>query len=81
MNVPSKQISVYLFLAVMMLIFVTSWLQVLWADWAIRTIFHKDFNDLAIFASMCFIEIFCPKNLRGLTFIILILMTLYIFLV
>ena len=56
-------------------------LQVMWADWAIRTIFNRDFHGLQIFAGMLIIELLCPKALSGLTTILLLLMTLYIFLV
>lgn len=56
------------------------YLQVLWADWAVQRIFNKDFHGFKIFLTLFVIESLAPKAIKGITTIILILMTLYIFL-
>ena len=80
MKIESK--STALLLAVVTFVFMSLviYLQVLWADWAITKIFNKDFHNLKIFAALCIVEMLSPKALQGITMIILILMTLYIFL-
>ena len=56
------------------------YLQVLWTDWAIREIFKKDINDFLIYVALCVIEAVMPKPMKGITLPILILMTLYVYL-
>lgn len=81
MNVPSKSLAITVFCFVLIFAAALTYLQILWADWAIRTIFNRDFHGLQIFAGMLIIELLCPKSLSGLTTILLLLMTLYIILV
>lgn len=80
MRITSKPLAISLISLFFVFIFIGMYLQVLWADWAINKIFAKDFNNFKIFACMCIIEILSPKALQGITTIILILMTLYVFL-
>lgn len=80
MRITSKPLAITLISLIFAVIVFATYLQVLWADWAIHKIFAKDFNNFKIFACMCVVEILTPKSLQGLTTIILILMTLYIFL-
>lgn len=54
------------------------YLQVLWADWVVRTLFHKDYNNWTVLLALFILELLTPKPLRGLSTIILLLMTLYI---
>lgn len=56
------------------------YLQVLWTDWAVHEIFKKDFNNFLIYAALLTVEAAAPKSMKGITVLILILMTLYIFL-
>lgn len=53
----------------------------MWWDWALNTIFHKDFNIFQLLIGIFAVELLSPKCLRGITWSILLLMTLYIFLV
>jgi hypothetical protein len=80
MKVISKPLAFALIVAFFAIISLGIYLQVVWADWAIQRIFNKDFHDLKIFMTMCIVEMLLPKALQGITMIILILMTLYIFL-
>ena len=80
MKVTSKPLAFTLISLIFAIIIIGVYLQVLWTDWAITKIFNKDFNDFKIFACICVVEMLAPKSLQGLTTIILILMTLYIFL-
>jgi len=80
MKITSKPLAITLISIFLLIVFVGFYLQVLWADWAINKIFNKDFHNLKIFVCMCVVEILSPKALQGITTIILILMTLYIFL-
>lgn len=60
------------------IIAVSVYLQVLWADWVVRTLLDKDYNNWAILLALFVFEAFTPRVLRGLSTIILILCTLYI---
>jgi hypothetical protein len=80
MKVTSKPLAFTLIGLVFAVLILGIYLQVLWADWAITKIFNKDFSNFRIFACMFIVELLTPKALQGLTTIILILMTLYIFL-
>lgn len=80
MKATSKPLALVLIVATFAIMALAIYLQVLWADWAIQRIFSKDFHDLKIFATMCIVEMLSPKALQGITMIVLILMTLYIFL-
>jgi hypothetical protein len=60
------------------IIAVSVYLQVLWADWVVRTLLDKDYNNWAILLALFVFEAFTPRVLRGLSSIILILCTLYI---
>ena len=71
----TMQVIAILFLLV---IVASVYLQVLWADWAIKSIFDKDVNNWLILLALFVFEILTPKSLRGLSTIILFLMTLYI---
>jgi hypothetical protein len=80
MKVTSKPLAFALIIAFFAIVALGIYLQVLWADWAIQHIFNKDFHNLKIFVAMCIVEMLSPKALQGITMIVLILMTLYIFL-
>jgi hypothetical protein len=80
MKIESKSTTLLLAVVTFVFISLVIYLQVLWADWAIHKIFNKDFHNLKIFATMCVVEMLSPKALHGISTIILILMTLYIFL-
>ena len=54
------------------------WFQVWWADWVVQSLFHKDYNNWLILAVLFVFEILTPDLLRGLTSILLLLSTLYI---
>lgn len=80
MKVISKPLAFAFIVAFFAIITLGIYLQVLWADWAIIKIFNKDFHNLKICAALCIVEMLSPKALQGITMIVLILMTLYIFL-
>jgi hypothetical protein len=54
------------------------WFQVWWADWVVQSIFHKDYNNWIILLTLFVFEVLTPDKLRGLSSIILFLLTLYI---
>jgi hypothetical protein len=56
-------------------------LQVLWADWVVRTLFDKDYNNWAILLAMFIFEMCTPKILRGLSTLILFICTFYIWVI
>lgn len=65
----------------LVVVFLGYYLETLWADWAVQRIFNKDFHNLTIFAALVTLEILAPKALKGISLIVLLLMTFYIFLV
>lgn len=71
----SAQLLCVLFFAI---IVASVYLQVLWADWVVRSLFDKDYNNWALLLAMIVLEMCTPKVLRGLSSIILILCTFYI---
>lgn len=80
MKVTSKPLAITLITTLFLVIILGCYLQVLWADWAVQKIFNKDYSGLQIFIALFLIESFSPKAIKGITTIILILMSLYIFL-
>ena len=80
MKVISKPLAFAFIVAFFAIVALGIYLQVLWADWAIIKIFNKDFHNLKICVALCIVEMLSPKALQGITMIVLILMTLYIFL-
>jgi hypothetical protein len=52
--------------------------QVFWADWIIQTIFNKDINNWLVLASLCIIALVTPNAMRGLAFLVMVVSTLYI---
>ena len=52
--------------------------QVYWADWIIKAIFHRDINNWMILISLFTIALFTPKALSGLTVLAMVVSTAYI---
>lgn len=81
MRIKSKPLAATLLCVLLLAIVLGIYLQILWTDWAIQRIFNKDFHNLHIFLALFTVELLTPKAIRGITTLILVLMTLYIFLI
>jgi hypothetical protein len=81
MKITSKPLACTLIGAFFLVLMAGIYLQVLWTDWAVQKIFNKDFHGFKIFLALFIIESLAPRAIKGITTIILILMTLYIFLI
>ena len=80
MKITSKPLAIFLIVTFFCIVFAGFALQVLWTDWAIQRIFNKEYAWWQLFAGLFLLELLAPKALQGISWIILFLMTLYIWL-
>lgn len=67
-----------IYLAITPLIALIIIAQVFWTDWIVKEIYNKDINNWMIFLSLVIIALFTPKALSGLTCLMMVMATVYI---
>ena len=50
----------------------------LWADWVVRVLFHKDYNDWGVFCVVLLSSMLTPEKLQGWQTVVLLMATIYI---
>ena len=71
------KVSLIAFIGILLAIVGVAYLEVIWVDWLLNSIFDKDVNRWLILAFLLGITAVMPEKLRGLPIVVLLIGTFY----